>query len=135
MRELVALSLRAALPVQQMQPQAFLFVTRLSKSAPHRGILEIPQKPLHVGVVVHLVMDTLVIHELRVNIPDEAIEERRPEWIATVITAKTRSEYVKGLLHFCGLDLLDYDTALIERTLNSYLVRLSSEQYNLRQPR
>jgi hypothetical protein len=85
--------------------------------------------------MAHLVIDTLIVHTVEVSIPLERVRQRWPEWVEHVNIAKSRSEMVKGMMWFCGLDLLDYDTALVERTLTSFLVRLFSEQANLRQPR
>ena len=84
---------------------------------------------------MNLVIDTLVVHTVELNIPMERVKERHPEWIDHVETAKSRSEYVKGMLWFCGLELVDYDTALVDRTLTKFHVRLFSLQANLRQPR
>jgi hypothetical protein len=84
---------------------------------------------------MNLVIDTLIVHTLEVSIPMERVMDRHPEWIEHVETAKSRGEYVKGMLWFCGLELVDYDTALVDRTLTRYNVRLFSVQANLRQPR
>lgn len=83
----------------------------------------------------HLVIDTLVLHTLELSIPIERVMQRHPEWVDRVERAKTRSDYIKGMLWFCGMELTDYDSALVERTVSSYLVRLSSHQQNLRQPK
>jgi hypothetical protein len=110
-----------------------------SKSLARRRILQNPLKRLHVWVeshaVPHLVIDTLIVHTVELNIPIERVMQRHPEWIKHVEMSKSRAEYVKGMLWFCGMELVDYDTALIERTKNSYLVHIASAQANLRQPR
>jgi hypothetical protein len=83
----------------------------------------------------HLVMDTLITHTIEVTIKASVIAERMPEWVATVITAKSRSEYVQGLLKFCHLHLTDYDTAHVQRNLNGdFHVVCRSAQANLRLP-
>lgn len=85
--------------------------------------------------MAHLVMDTLILHELHLDISDQVIVERQEEW-TQVLTATSRSDYIKGLLRFCGMELLDYDTAIVRRLPDRamYSVQLLSEQANLRKP-
>ena len=85
---------------------------------------------------MHLVMDTLILHELDVSIPATVIEERRPEWIAMVVTARSRSEYVKGIAAFCGMELIEYDSAVVEqdKQTSHWRLRARSSQWLLRQP-
>jgi hypothetical protein len=85
--------------------------------------------------MAHLVMDTLIAHELELRIPVEAIMERLPEWNATVLTARSRSEYIKGMAAFCGLELLTYEVADVRRLKNgSFVVKVYSDQWVMRQP-
>lgn len=61
----------------------------------------------------------LVAHEVIFSIPDEAIEARLPEWQKLTVGCKSRSDYVKGVLAFWGLELLEYDTAMISRSIKT----------------
>lgn len=85
---------------------------------------------------MHLVMDTLILHEIQVTIPAPDIKARLPEWIATVVTAKCRSDSIKGILAFCGIELLEYDSGIVSKDkAGNTVVYLRSKQWMLRQPR
>ena len=85
---------------------------------------------------MHLVMDTLILHELDVSIPAAEIQARSADWIAMVVTARSRSDYVKGIAAFCGMELIEYDTAVVEQDKKTHVWRLRarSSQWLLRQP-
>lgn len=86
--------------------------------------------------MAHLNLDTLILHELELSIADETIEERRPEWNA-VLTAKCREHFVKGVVAFCGMELLDYETADIRRNQAAAKldVKIRSKNWVALQPR
>jgi 2,3-bisphosphoglycerate-independent phosphoglycerate mutase len=79
-------------------------------------------------------MDVLISHELEVSIPVSEISDRLSEW-NTVLTAGARSEFVKGVARFVGLDLIDYDSADIRRDPNgNFHARIRSSHWTSRQP-
>ncbi len=61
----------------------------------------------------------LVAHEVCFSIPDEAVQARLPEWQKLTVGCKSRSDYVKGVLAFWGLELLEYDSAMIQRSIKT----------------
>lgn len=86
---------------------------------------------------MHLMIDTVVIHTLDVRIPDCAIEERRKEWDSLTGHCRCRADYIKGLLAFCGIELMDYHNAQVQRsaTVAGYEVAVRSKYWADRQPR
>jgi hypothetical protein len=85
--------------------------------------------------MAHLVIDTLILHELQLHIPAQTILERLPEWIATVVTARSRSARIQGMAHFCGIELIEYDSAVDNKDRDgNWFVHARSSQWLLRQP-
>jgi len=78
----------------------------------------------------------IVAHELGLTIPATEVLARLPEWTATVATARSRGEYVKGLAAFCGLELIEYETADVRRLRDgSFTANIRSDQWLMRQAR
>jgi hypothetical protein len=86
--------------------------------------------------MAHLVMDTMIGHELDLMIPESEIARRWEEWQSRVVATRSRSEYVKGLAAFAGLELIEYDSAVVERSikLKRFDVRVRSRSWASRQP-
>lgn len=84
-----------------------------------------------------MVMDTITLHELELSIADETIVQRFPEWNAGVNMARSRSEYIKGMAAFCGLELVEYEVAQVSRPprSNHFVLKAFSDQWVLRQPK
>lgn len=80
-------------------------------------------------------MDTIIGHELEVTIRESDIACRWEEWQKLVVGTFSRSVYIKGLLQFAGIELLDYDTAVVERDLQRkwFRVYVRSKAWALRQ--
>jgi hypothetical protein len=83
--------------------------------------------------MAHLVMDTIIGHELDVIIRQSEIERRGEEWHKLVVGTLSRSDYIKGLLAFGGLELIEYHTAVVEQTIPAIAVRVRSKAWALRQ--
>ena len=82
---------------------------------------------------MHLVLGTLIVHELDLSISAETIAARFDEW-KKVMTAKSRSDYVKGMFAFAGMELLDYDHADVRRDLKgNFRAQVRSQHWTARQ--
>lgn len=86
---------------------------------------------------MHLVMDTIIVHELDFSIPDEIVAERSEEWSTNVLKTRSREEYIKGLAHFAGLDLIKYSFARVWREPRGTVLRveLRSAHWRSKQPK
>jgi hypothetical protein len=83
-----------------------------------------------------LVLDTLIIHELEFYIPSQVIQERHAEWIRTVLTVPSRAHHIRGLCRFGGMELRDYDSAMVLIDgKGGWRVQIHSKQWMLRQPK
>lgn len=80
-------------------------------------------------------MDTIIGHELDVIIRESEIARRSDEWHKLVVGTSCRSDYIKGLLAFGGLELIEYHTAVVERSLiaKMFAVHVRSKSWALRQ--
>ena len=84
---------------------------------------------------MHLVMDTLISHELELTIPAGEVAARLAEW-NRLQTARTRSDYVKGIAEFVGLELIDYDNADVRRDpKGNFSAKIRSEHWTMRRPK
>lgn len=86
---------------------------------------------------MHLMLGIIVAHELEVRITDQDILERQEEWDSLTLRCLCRADYVKGLLSFCGIELLNYHNAVVfrNRSLDCFDVSVRSEYWAERQPR
>jgi hypothetical protein len=91
--------------------------------------------------MAHLVMsDFLVAHEIDLMIPGSEIDARRAEFQKLTGKARCRADYVKGLAAFCGLDLIEYDTADVKweqpknKDQGRFRVKLRSKYWRDRLP-
>lgn len=80
-------------------------------------------------------MDTLIGHELDVIIRESEVARRSEEWHKLVVGTLSRSEYIKGLLAFGGLELIEYHSAVVKRSLarQSFEVQVRSKSWAQRQ--
>ena len=86
--------------------------------------------------MAHTVLDVMVVHELDFLIPAPAIEERRQEWIKTVLAVKSRADHIRGLCRFGGMELVEYDSAVTSiDAKGGWRVQVHSKQWMLRQTR
>jgi hypothetical protein len=85
--------------------------------------------------MAHLVMDTIIGHQLEVTIRESEIERRGDEWHKLTVGKFSRSLYIKGLLEFAGIELLDYDTAVVEHNAlrQCHIVHVRSKAWGMRQ--
>jgi hypothetical protein len=85
-------------------------------------------------LIMHLVLNVLICHELEINISASEISDRLAEW-NTLSTARSRSEYVKGVAEFVGLELIDYAHADIRRDAHgNFHASIRSAHWTARQP-
>lgn len=86
---------------------------------------------------MHLVIDTIITHELDFTIPQSAVVERSEEWVTKVLKNRSREEYIKGLAAFVGIDLIKYSFAKVTFDVKRrcWLVELRSTHWASRQPR
>lgn len=84
----------------------------------------------------HLVMDTIFAHAIDVIIAETEIELRRAEWDKLTGRTLSRSDYIKGLLAFCGIELIDYHNARVHRNmkLQRWEIEIRSKYWADRQP-
>lgn len=86
--------------------------------------------------MAHLVMDTIFCHEIDVSISDAAIEIRRTEWEKLTGRTLCRSDYIKGVMAFCGIELMDYHNARVHRNMKAkrFEIEVRSKFWADRQP-
>lgn len=86
---------------------------------------------------MHLVIDTIIAHELDFTIPQTAIDGRNEEWVTKVLKNRSREEYIKGLAAFVGIDLIKYTFAKVQFDLKQrcWRVELRSAHWASRLPR
>lgn len=61
---------------------------------------------------MHKVMDTLICHQVTFRITAARIAAQREQWNRAML-AHSRSDSMKRIAAFVGLELIDYDSALI----------------------
>jgi hypothetical protein len=85
--------------------------------------------------MAHLVMDTLIAHEVDFVVTETMIAEREAEWRSTTSRTRSKEEYVKAVVAFAGLELIKYEYARIDRsrTTERYTVQLRSQYWADRQ--
>jgi hypothetical protein len=83
---------------------------------------------------MHLVMDTIIAHELELTITQAQIEARQSEW-HKALTSTSRSQYIKALMAFVGIELIDYDSAVVHRRKSGdFVVQVRSVAWALKHP-
>lgn len=86
---------------------------------------------------MHLVIDTIIAHELDFTIPQSDVDARNVEWVTKVLKNRSREEYIKGLAAFVGIDLIKYTFAKVQFDVKRrcWRIELRSAHWANRLPR